>query len=60
MPDANNTKFYLMSLFLLFDLEIGRSYSWGSAVLTTLYLELCQTTKHNVQDIGGCLILLQS
>ncbi|KAG8486816.1 hypothetical protein CXB51_020282 [Gossypium anomalum] len=37
-----------------------RSYSWGSAVLAMLYRELCQTTKPNAVDMGGCLILLQS
>ncbi|KAH1081228.1 hypothetical protein J1N35_020989 [Gossypium stocksii] len=26
-------------------------YSWGSAVLATLYCELCQATKHDTQYI---------
>ncbi|XP_052484774.1 protein MAINTENANCE OF MERISTEMS-like [Gossypium raimondii] len=36
------------------------SYSWGSAILATLYRELCRATEPQVKDIGGCLILLQS
>ncbi|XP_016730475.1 protein MAINTENANCE OF MERISTEMS-like [Gossypium hirsutum] len=40
--------------------ENVRLYSWGSAVLAMLYRELCQTTKPDDIDIGGCLILLQS
>ncbi|KAG8501477.1 hypothetical protein CXB51_003981 [Gossypium anomalum] len=42
------------------DLRSVRSYSWGSAVLAMLYRELCQTTKPDAVDMGGCLILLQS
>ncbi|XP_040945396.1 protein MAIN-LIKE 1-like [Gossypium hirsutum] len=60
MPDGNNNKVHLMYLPLFADLQNVRSYSWGSAVLTMLYRELCQATKPDAVDIDGCLILLQS
>ncbi|KAG8491605.1 hypothetical protein CXB51_014781 [Gossypium anomalum] len=60
MPDANNNRVHIMYLPLLTDLHNVRSYSWGSAVLTMLYCELCRTTNPYAADIGGCLILLQS
>ncbi|MFQ6652770.1 hypothetical protein Gotur_024479 [Gossypium turneri] len=60
MPDANNNKVHLMYLPLLADLSSVRSYSWGSAVLTVLYWELCRTTNPDVVDMCGCLTLLQS
>ncbi|MBA0788207.1 hypothetical protein Gotri_028155 [Gossypium trilobum] len=34
--------------------------SWGSAVLSTLYREMCEATSPNKSKIGGCLSLLQS
>ncbi|MFQ6662434.1 hypothetical protein Gotur_030275 [Gossypium turneri] len=60
MPDANGDSVHLMYLPLLADLSTARLYSWGSAVLATLYRELCRETKPSVKDIGKCLILLQS
>ncbi|XP_052486346.1 serine/threonine-protein phosphatase 7 long form homolog [Gossypium raimondii] len=59
MPDANDDSVYLSYLPLLADFSTARSYSWGSAVLATLYRELCRATEPQV-NIGGCLILLQS
>ncbi|MFQ6621335.1 hypothetical protein Gotur_003105, partial [Gossypium turneri] len=53
MPDANNNKVHLMYLPLLADLSSVRSYSWGSAVLTVLYWELCRTTNPDVVDMCG-------
>ncbi|KAG8472972.1 hypothetical protein CXB51_034896 [Gossypium anomalum] len=35
-------------------------FSWGSAVLATLYREMCGATRPNKAKIGGCLSLLQS
>ncbi|MBA0771776.1 hypothetical protein Gotri_007251, partial [Gossypium trilobum] len=35
-------------------------FSWGSAVLATLYWEMCGATPPNKAKIGGCLSLLQS
>ncbi|XP_052477111.1 protein MAINTENANCE OF MERISTEMS-like [Gossypium raimondii] len=60
MPDANGNSVHLSYLPLLADLSTARSYSWGSAVLATLYRELCRATEPQVKDISGCLILLQS
>ncbi|KAK5819264.1 hypothetical protein PVK06_024241 [Gossypium arboreum] len=60
MPDVNNNRVHLMYLPLLTDLHNVRSISWGSAVLAMLYRELCWATKPHAEDIGGCLILLQS
>ncbi|KAH1084215.1 hypothetical protein J1N35_023976 [Gossypium stocksii] len=60
MPNSNNNRVHLQYLPLLADLRRVRSYSWGSAVLSMLYRELCRTTDPDAVDIGGCLILLQS
>ncbi|XP_040940661.1 protein MAIN-LIKE 2-like [Gossypium hirsutum] len=60
MPDSHGSEVSLMYLPLLSNLHNTRSYSWGSAVLATLYRELCRTTDPSAMDIGGCLILLQS
>ncbi|KAG8497279.1 hypothetical protein CXB51_008532 [Gossypium anomalum] len=60
MPNSNNNKVHIQYLPLLADLRNVRSYSWGSAVLAMLYRELCQTTKPDTVDMGGCLVLLQS
>ncbi|KAG8481464.1 hypothetical protein CXB51_026217 [Gossypium anomalum] len=35
-------------------------FSWGSAVLATLYREMCGATRPNKAKIEGCLSLLQS
>ncbi|MFQ6635104.1 hypothetical protein Gotur_011112 [Gossypium turneri] len=35
-------------------------FSWGSAVLETLYWEMCGATRPNKAKIEGCLSLLQS
>ncbi|XP_016700133.1 protein MAIN-LIKE 1-like [Gossypium hirsutum] len=58
MPDAKGDSVHLSYLPLLADLSTARSYSWGSAVLATLYRELCRVTEPHVKDIDGCLILL--
>ncbi|XP_016690749.1 serine/threonine-protein phosphatase 7 long form homolog [Gossypium hirsutum] len=60
MPDVNGDSVHLSYLPLLADFSIARLYSWGSAVLATLYRELFRATEQQVKDIGGCLILLQS
>ena len=60
MLDANGNSVHLMYLPLLADLSTARSYSWGSAVLAVLYVELCRVINPDVVDMGGCLTLLQS
>ncbi|KAF1892329.1 hypothetical protein Lal_00010794 [Lupinus albus] len=42
------------------DLSRVNRYSWGSACLANLYMEMCRATKPNGKAMGGCLILLQS
>ncbi|KAK5820117.1 hypothetical protein PVK06_025163 [Gossypium arboreum] len=54
--DANSNRVHLMYLPLLTNLLNVRLYSWGSAVLAILY----RMTKHDVVNVGGCLLLLQS
>ncbi|KAL8095502.1 hypothetical protein AgCh_036802 [Apium graveolens] len=34
-------------------------YAWGAVVLAYLYRELCKTSKKDVDDVAGCLLLLQ-
>ncbi|XP_052878951.1 protein MAINTENANCE OF MERISTEMS-like [Gossypium arboreum] len=60
MPNSNNNKVHLQYLPLLADLRNVSSYSWGSAVLAMLYREFFRTTKPDVVDMDGCLVLLQS
>ncbi|XP_061363521.1 serine/threonine-protein phosphatase 7 long form homolog [Gastrolobium bilobum] len=38
--------------------DIGR-FSWGSAILTHLFRNLCEVTDARQSDMGGCHILLQ-
>ncbi|KAF7823303.1 serine/threonine-protein phosphatase 7 long form-like protein [Senna tora] len=58
MPDKTSTHCCLMYLNMLRDFDACGAYSWGSAVLSYLYRELCKATKPDTQDIGGCLSLL--
>ncbi|MBA0771910.1 hypothetical protein Gotri_007370 [Gossypium trilobum] len=39
-------------------IEIGE-FSWGSALLATLYQEMCGAMQPNKAKIRGCLSLLQ-
>ena len=58
MPDKSSSDVYLMYLPLLADLTAVGSYSWGSAVLSYLYRELCNGTNPSARDISGCMVLL--
>ncbi|XP_012573198.1 serine/threonine-protein phosphatase 7 long form homolog [Cicer arietinum] len=60
MPDKSNNRVHLKYLSLLGDLNKVSQYSWGSAVLATLYRELCLATKPGVISMGGCALLLQN
>nr|XP_004490105.1 protein MAIN-LIKE 2-like [Cicer arietinum] len=60
MPDKSNNRVHLKYLSILGDLNKASHYSWGSAVLATLYRELCLATKPNVMSMGGCALLLQN
>lgn len=60
MPDSSASRVSLKWLPLLQDFaEVGR-LSWGSAVLATLYRQLCRGVKHKAKNISACLALLQS
>ncbi|PPR84873.1 hypothetical protein GOBAR_AA35841 [Gossypium barbadense] len=47
-------------LLKLVDFRAAGEFSWGSAMLATLYREMCGATRLNKAKIGGCLSLLQS
>ncbi|MBA0876011.1 hypothetical protein Goshw_025859, partial [Gossypium schwendimanii] len=51
---------HLRWLLKLVDFRIASEFSKGSAVLATLYWEMCRATPPNKAKIGGCLSLLQS
>nr|XP_012567795.1 protein MAIN-LIKE 2-like [Cicer arietinum] len=60
MSDKSNNRVHLKYLSLLGDLQKASQYSWGSAVLASLYRELCIATKPSVMSMGGCALLLQN
>lgn len=41
------------------DLAACGEYAWGPAVLAFLYRELCKGCKVDVEEVAGCLLLLQ-
>nr|XP_007157670.1 hypothetical protein PHAVU_002G088800g [Phaseolus vulgaris]ESW29664.1 hypothetical protein PHAVU_002G088800g [Phaseolus vulgaris] len=59
MPDSSGSKVHLMYLLLLANLNNVRNYSWGSAVLASLYRALDHEIDFNQDNIGGCTLLLQ-
>lgn len=46
-------------LTLLPDFNQTRQYSWGSAVLATLYRGLCEASQAGYATLSGCTFLLQ-
>ncbi|KAK5818453.1 hypothetical protein PVK06_023390 [Gossypium arboreum] len=60
MPDLSRNHVHLRWLLKLVDFRAASEFSWGSAVLATLYREMCGATRSNKAKIGGCLSLLQS
>ncbi|MFQ6624159.1 hypothetical protein Gotur_003471 [Gossypium turneri] len=60
MPDLSRNLVHLMWLLKLVDFRAAGEFSLGSAVLATLYREMCEATPPNKAKIGGCLSLLQS
>ncbi|KAK5776300.1 hypothetical protein PVK06_044259 [Gossypium arboreum] len=60
MPDLSRKLVHLRWLLKLVDFRAAGELSWGSAVLATLYKEMCGATRPNKVKIGGCLSLLQS
>ncbi|MBA0611084.1 hypothetical protein Godav_011793, partial [Gossypium davidsonii] len=60
MLDLSRNLVHLRWLLKLIDFRAADELSWGSAVLATLYREMCGATKPNKAKIEGCLSLLQS
>ncbi|KAG8483347.1 hypothetical protein CXB51_022549 [Gossypium anomalum] len=60
MLDLSRNPVHLRWLLKLVDFRAAGELSWGSAVLATLYKEMCGATRSNKAKIGGCLSLLQS
>ncbi|KAG8478892.1 hypothetical protein CXB51_028738 [Gossypium anomalum] len=60
MPNFSRNRVHLRWLLKLIDFRAAGELSWGSAVLATLYREMCEATRPNKAKIGGCLSLLQS
>ncbi len=60
MPDTSRSRVHLRWLLKLVDFRAAGEFSWGSAVLATLYREMCGATPPNKAKVGGCLSLLQS
>ncbi|KAG8486601.1 hypothetical protein CXB51_020080 [Gossypium anomalum] len=60
MPNLSRNLVHLRWLLKLVDFRAAGEFSWGSAVLVTLYREMCGATRPNKAKIRGCLSLLQS
>ncbi|MFQ6671031.1 hypothetical protein Gotur_035708, partial [Gossypium turneri] len=58
MPDLSRDLVHLRWLLKLVDFRAAGELSWGSAVLATLYREMCGVTRPSKAKIGGCLSLL--
>ncbi|XP_071916738.1 serine/threonine-protein phosphatase 7 long form homolog isoform X2 [Coffea arabica] len=59
LSDKSGNKVPLLYMPLLRDLETVGQYSWGSAILATLYRSLCSATSPYRSSIAGPLMLLQ-
>ncbi|KAG8489568.1 hypothetical protein CXB51_017750 [Gossypium anomalum] len=60
MPNLSRNLVHLRWLLKLVDFRAAGEFSWESAVLATLYREMCGATRPNKAKIRGCLSLLQS
>ncbi|KAG8475437.1 hypothetical protein CXB51_032222 [Gossypium anomalum] len=60
MLDLSRNLVHLRWLLKLVDFRATGELSWGSAVLATLYKEMCGAMRPNKARIGGCLSPLQS
>ncbi|XP_071914109.1 serine/threonine-protein phosphatase 7 long form homolog [Coffea arabica] len=59
LSDKSGNKVLLLYILLLRDLKTVGQYSWGSAILATLYRSLCSATSPSRSTIAGPLVLLQ-
>ncbi|MBA0730693.1 hypothetical protein Golax_020508, partial [Gossypium laxum] len=60
MPNKSRNLIHLRWLLKLVNFRGASELNWGSAVLATLYREMCQATQPEKIKIVGCLLLLQS
>ena len=60
MPDLSRNLVHLRWLLKLVDFRAAGELSWGSAVLSRLYREMCGAMRPSKVKIGGCLSLQQS
>jgi len=60
MPDTLASRVHLMYLSLLTYLNNVSNYSLGTTILSCLYRALDHEIDFNQQNIGGCMLLLQS
>ncbi|KAK5839199.1 hypothetical protein PVK06_007969 [Gossypium arboreum] len=60
MSDLLRNRVHLRWLLKLIDFIAAGEFSWGFAVLATLYREMYGATRPNKAKIRGCLSLLQS
>ncbi|MBA0876599.1 hypothetical protein Goshw_009152 [Gossypium schwendimanii] len=60
MPDLSRNLVHLRWLLKLVDFRAIGEFSWGSAVLATLYQEMYGAAPPNKAKTRGCLSLLQS
>ena len=57
--DKKEVHVHLCFLPLLRDLTPTATYSWGGAVLTHTYRELCRANLDHRRGISGCITLIQ-
>ncbi|MFQ6662840.1 hypothetical protein Gotur_030560, partial [Gossypium turneri] len=60
MLNLSRNLIHLRWLLKLVDFRAVDEFSWGFAMLATLYREMCGVTPPNKAKIRGCLLLLQS
>ncbi|MFQ6637335.1 hypothetical protein Gotur_013821 [Gossypium turneri] len=58
--DTSRSRVHLRWLLKIVDFREAGEFSWGSAVLATLYREMCGATRPRRAKIRGFLSLLQS
>jgi hypothetical protein len=58
MIDSSSMRVPLRYLLLLRNFDNCGEYSWGAAVFSYLYKELCKATNYDHKEIGGCTPLI--
>ncbi|XP_074364215.1 serine/threonine-protein phosphatase 7 long form homolog [Apium graveolens] len=57
--DHQGSQVHCMFIPLLQNLDHCATLSWGSGVLAYLYRELCKSCKIGVEEMAGCVLLVQ-